>query len=94
MQAYSTFIPLYFLPLVFIGAFFLLNLTLVVINSKFTETHNEQQSLDNQVIEKIKDVYGEESERIYEFSIKEFVTGRVYARKMIEFLRHRQKQKQ
>ena len=30
----------------FIGAFFLLNLTLAVINSKFTEAHNSQQKAD------------------------------------------------
>lgn len=35
--SYLTF--LYFVPLVIIGAFFLLNLTLAVINSKFNETH-------------------------------------------------------
>jgi hypothetical protein len=29
------------LPLVFIGAFFLLNLTLAVINSEFTKAHKE-----------------------------------------------------
>lgn len=40
-QSFSTIIPVYFVPLVFIGAFFLLNLTLAVINSKFTEAHNE-----------------------------------------------------
>ena len=40
-QSFSAMIPVYFLPLVFIGAFFLLNLTLAVINSKFTEAHNE-----------------------------------------------------
>jgi hypothetical protein len=34
------------LPLVFIGAFFLLNLTLAVINAKFTEAHNEQAAND------------------------------------------------
>ncbi len=32
---------MYFFPLFFIGAFFLLNLLLAVINSKFTEAHNE-----------------------------------------------------
>lgn len=32
---------LYFVPIVFIGSFFLLNLTLAVINSKFTEAHND-----------------------------------------------------
>ena len=31
----------YFVPLVFVGAFFLLNLTLAVINSKFTEAHKD-----------------------------------------------------
>ena len=36
----------YFLPLVFIGAFFLLNLTLAVINAKFTEAHHKQQAQD------------------------------------------------
>lgn len=35
---------LYFVPIVFIGSFFLLNLTLAVINSKFTEAHNEHAS--------------------------------------------------
>lgn len=40
-NAYTYLIFMYFLPLVFIGAFFLLNLTLAVINSKFTEAHHE-----------------------------------------------------
>lgn len=31
----------YFIPIVFIGAFFLLNLTLAVIKSKFTEEHEK-----------------------------------------------------
>jgi len=43
-QAYTVYIFVYFLPLVFIGAFFLLNLTLAVINSSFTEAHNEHQA--------------------------------------------------
>ena len=37
-------IYLFFVPLVFIGAFFLLNLTLAVINSSFTETHKRHQA--------------------------------------------------
>jgi cell division protein FtsB len=45
-RAYMYSIFIYFLPLVFIGAFFLLNLTLAVINSKFTEAHHEQQAKD------------------------------------------------
>jgi hypothetical protein len=35
----SPFTFLYHIPLVFIGAFFLLNLTLAVIKAKFTEAH-------------------------------------------------------
>jgi len=31
----------YFIPIVFIGAFFLLNLTLAVIKAKFTEEHSK-----------------------------------------------------
>lgn len=41
-ESYSAAMFLFFVPLVFIGAFFLLNLTLAVINSKFTEAHKEQ----------------------------------------------------
>ena len=51
---YSIFI--YFLPLVFIGAFFLLNLTLAVINSKFTEAHHEQQAKDDALQAAAKDI--------------------------------------
>jgi hypothetical protein len=35
---------LYFVPLIIIGAFFLVNLTLAVINSKFNETHKLYQA--------------------------------------------------
>ena len=37
---------LFFTVMVLIGAFFLLNLTLAVINSKFSEAHNKQHDLD------------------------------------------------
>lgn len=40
-KAYTEYIPAFFLPLVYIGSFFLLNLTLAVINAKFTEAHKE-----------------------------------------------------
>ena len=36
-------ITLFFVPLVFIGAFFLLNLTLAVIKSKFTDAHTKKK---------------------------------------------------
>jgi len=41
-QAFNYIIFIFFFPLVLIGAFFLLNLTLAVINSKFTEAHKKQ----------------------------------------------------
>lgn len=41
---------MYFTPLVLVGSFFLLNLTLAVINSKFTEAHNEQQKADQDAL--------------------------------------------
>jgi len=97
-MSFSKLIPIYFLPLVFIGAFFLLNLTLAVINSKFTEAHNVMAAEaaaqaassfnrdgdgddddDHPTLEKFKD----------QMSIEQFITARVYAKKMIEFLRMR-----
>jgi hypothetical protein len=44
-QVAMTYTPLsfiFFIPLVFIGAFFLLNLTLAVIKAKFSEAHDER----------------------------------------------------
>ena len=40
-KVYYYVVFMFFLPLVFIGAFFLLNLTLAVINSKYSETIND-----------------------------------------------------
>ena len=42
-KAFNDLAVLFFIPLVFIGAFFLLNLTLAVIKSKFTEEHNQRK---------------------------------------------------
>ena len=42
-QTLSPFVVIYFIPIVFIGSFFLLNLTLAVINSKFTDAHKEKK---------------------------------------------------
>ena len=48
VQMEQVFVPvviyLFMIPLVFIGAFFLLNLTLAVINSSFNETHKRHQA--------------------------------------------------
>lgn len=40
-KAYSPWIFLYFILVVMVGAFFLLNLTLAVINAEFTNAHKE-----------------------------------------------------
>jgi hypothetical protein len=42
-KCFSILAILYFVPIVFIGAFFLLNLTLAVIKSKFTEEHKNKK---------------------------------------------------
>ncbi len=43
MQSVGAWIVIYFYPIIFIGAFFLLNLTLAVIKAKFTEEMSTQQ---------------------------------------------------
>ena len=43
-KSVGTWVIMYFIPIVFIGAFFLLNLTLAVIKSKFTEEHNQKKN--------------------------------------------------
>ena len=101
-RAYMYYIFIYFLPLVFIGAFFLLNLTLAVINSKFTEAHHEQQDKDEALqaaarkIEAGDDNQGDEDienlkESKDDLSISQFFTVKMAAKKMIAFLRMRQK---
>ena len=51
-QAYTYAVFLYFVPLVFIGAFFLLNLVLAVINFSFVQEQDkakaEQQKLEEE----------------------------------------------
>lgn len=94
--SYATVIWAMFLPMVLLGAFFLLNLTLAVINSKFTESHNRQQELDRiELREAEAGALGNEEEEeatgiTDELSITQFITARIYAKKMIEFLRRRQ----
>ena len=43
-KAYSPLTIFFFVPMVFIGAFFLLNLTLAVIQSSYSETQGEQKA--------------------------------------------------
>jgi len=43
MQSVGTWIVIYFYPIIFIGAFFLVNLLLAVINSSFSIKNKELQ---------------------------------------------------
>ena len=95
MQVAFTYnIWIYFIPLIFIGAFFLLNLTLAVINSEFTKAHNEHQA-EEERLRNLKKNFDDEDELEKglntkdEMSISQFITARIYAKKMIEFLRMR-----
>lgn len=54
MKSVGTWIFIYFYPIVFIGAFFLLNLTLAVIKAKFTEEMNNKQDNTSGVKKKKK----------------------------------------
>lgn len=76
----------------------MLNLTLAVINSKFTEAHNAHQaqtaqgddgpgSSENKTGDNELDQALQQKD---EMSIAQFITARIYAKKMIEFLRMRQ----
>jgi hypothetical protein len=87
--------------IVFGGAFFMLNLTLAVINSKFTEAHNAHQNQtaqgddgpgtgENKTGDNELDQALQQKD---EMSIAQFITARIYAKKMIEFLRMRQEMK-
>jgi len=94
-KAFTYSIWIYFLPLVFIGAFFLLNLTLAVINAKFTEAHKEHAVQEQKLKELsmgigIDDDFDGMGQGKDEMSISQFITARIYAKKMIEFLRMRQ----
>ena len=43
-KAYTPWTILFFVPMVFIGAFFLLNLTLAVIQSSYSETQSAKKA--------------------------------------------------
>lgn len=51
-QAVASWVIVYFVPIVFIGAFFLLNLTLAVIKSKFTEEMRKNKEGKGKVLKK------------------------------------------
>lgn len=88
-KSFNSLSFLFFVPLVFVGAFFLLNLTLAVIKSKFTEEHNERKKRTSmkgfspEEIEKRKEI-----ERIkIQRRIKPFVKKRLFS--ILERIRSR-----
>ncbi|CAI2364628.1 unnamed protein product [Moneuplotes crassus] len=71
---------LFFVPLVFIGAFFLLNLTLAVIKSKFTEEHNSRKrgnTITGESLEEQERKLKKEKSRINR-KIKGFIRKRLF----------------
>jgi preprotein translocase subunit SecG len=95
----SEVVIIYFTIIVFAGAFFLLNLTLAVINSKFTEAHNAHAETKNNDVVDTSQYNDDDMEMAAipnapnnskdDMSISQFITARIYAKKMIEFLRMR-----
>jgi len=82
-------------PLVFIGAFFLLNLTLAVINSKFNEAHKEHTERNKlrgkkHKRNKLASIDGGDEGDI---SVNKFLIAKRAAAKMIDFLHKRREQR-
>jgi len=86
---------------VFLGAFFLLNLTLAVINSSFNRTHKKFQEEEAARREaarrnRVKKSRSDDTERVIgdepvpEIGVAEFFIAKRAARKMMDFLRDRQ----
>ena len=92
-KCFADVIWIFFIPLVLGGAFFLLNLTLAVINSKFTEAQNKQSATDSIETKKVvmHDDDGDEITAKESMTIAQFINARIYAKRMIHFLRLRQK---
>eukprot|EP00347_Sterkiella_histriomuscorum_P015163 403358079 len=81
---------LYFFPIVFIGAFFLLNLTLAVINSKFNDAHKEQQK-KKKILKQAGSIKQETEVKnaaasTENNSIKRYLVAKRAARKMVTFM--------
>lgn len=77
----------------------MLNLTLAVINSKFSEAHSAQLSSDAHggVPKNTDELHDNELDNALHqqdaMTISQFITARIYAKKMIQFLRMRQEAK-
>jgi hypothetical protein len=88
-----------FILMVLSGAFFLLNLLLAVINSKFTEAHNEHQQQEADMRKQARNAHLDDDEMDNalnnkdERTISQTITARIYAKKMKAFLYRRKEQK-
>jgi hypothetical protein len=97
---------IFFISMVFIGAFFLMNLTLAVVNTSFTKSQNEAKAAaappkveedadglgaEVDLDEIEEEVKNKDEER--EIGISEFFIAKRAAKRMIEFLRARQVKK-
>lgn len=102
---YSYYIFIYFLPLVFIGAFFLLNLTLAVINAKFNEAHKAQQQKEQEEQQRFMNAIDRDDGGVFkddganlcelrdDLSIYQYITAQKYAKLMIKFLNARRRER-
>lgn len=92
-QTMSPFAVLFFIPIVFIGAFFLLNLTLAVINSKFNDAHKEQQRKKNRKVQINRAEEEEKNDKDLNSQeknvFKRYIIAKRAAKKMVEFYNKR-----
>lgn len=92
----SVTVFLYFWLVVIVGAFFSINLTVAVISSKFSEEAAKVKAEEQAKLQALAmrhkrvDDFQDALKKKDEMSISQFITARIYAKKMIEFLRMRQ----
>lgn len=99
-RTFANFIFVLFIIMILTGAFFLLNLLLAVINSKFTEAHNEHQQQEQaDKLKKARNAHLDDDEMDNalnnkdEWTISQAITARIYAKKMKAFLYRRREQR-
>jgi hypothetical protein len=79
----------YFLSIVFLGAFFLINLTLAVINASFTKSQKGGGETElNDDVDEIGEIEIND-DKVKTLGISQFFIAKRAAKKMIEFLRLR-----
>jgi hypothetical protein len=94
-SAYHPITVIYFLLIVLAGAFFLLNLTLAVINTAFNDANREAAQADANAARDGMNPLAKDNElenamnKKDQFSIAQYITAKIYVKKMIEFLRMR-----